>query len=532
MYVLGSCLINIWIILFLGNAIKFTQQGEVVVRCSLEKEPPGPPLKEDELMLKFSVQDTGIGMSAESIKSLFVPFSQVDGSTTRNFGGTGLGLSICLELVRLMGGDIWVESQINQGSTFHFRVRVMKPSSVAEPGVDSDRRHREIEELIQLVGPRRLLLSTSARQADMIMGLLPTLHVVRVNTPQQGLEVARAHAKDGQPFDCFLVDAPPSEAMREIIDATEMDPVLRGLRIMLLYAPAMDSIRRQIVAGKAVRSELQQHAYDARITRITKPVRRGKLLKTFIQAFDIKVPTYLSNHHESLETERIASPTTPLVSTIAQGAAAAAALTRRVHETEDDTIPANTISAENEPHDIKPSFSSPYMKQRSNEAFSHDELAIFQGQRILVAEDNPVAQKLLVKQLARLGFVVETCNNGFECIKTWTKRGPGYFLLAWIDHHMPGCDGIEATKKIRQLEAEMHVTEPMPIIALTGTFFSLLKTYITDSFSCVADVQKTAQQKCLDAGMTDYLVKPLMQKDLAAVLRRYCSPQHLYTPSS
>lgn len=114
-----------------------------------------------------------------------------------------------------------------------------------------------------------------------------------------------------------------------------------------------------------------------------------------------------------------------------------------------------------------------------------------------------MAQKLIVKQLVRLGFQVETCNNGHECIERWRERGPDYYLLAWIDHHMPGCDGTEATKAIRKMEKEMKVTQPLPIIALT------------------ADVQTTAQQNCLDAGMTDYLVKPLMQKDLVSVLRKY-----------
>lgn len=118
-------------------------------------------------------------------------------------------------------------------------------------------------------------------------------------------------------------------------------------------------------------------------------------------------------------------------------------------------------------------------------------------------------------------------------------RGPGYFLMAWIDHHMPGCDGTEATKKIRQLEKELQVERPMPIIALTGEQWSLIFPVslhilrVLYWFTFVADAQKTAQQSCLDAGMTDYLVKPLMQKELVAVLRRYClTPQPVAKQSS
>ncbi|KAI8145982.1 hypothetical protein BJV82DRAFT_31161 [Fennellomyces sp. T-0311] len=489
---IGQILMNL-----IGNAIKFTMHGEVVVHCSVvpENERFNPPLGEDELMLKFSVQDTGIGMTEEQIKSLFVPFSQVDGSTTRNFGGTGLGLSICLELVRLMGGDVWVESKINVGSTFYFRVRVTKSSSVAEPGVDSDRRSREIDRLTNILGRPRLLLNTSPRQAAMIRALLPKSVVTTcVPSPQHALERARASARQEEPYDFILVDAPPPETLQYLLEETELDPELRNLHIIVIYAPAMETIRHQLASGKFIKHE------SARITRITKPVRRAKLLHTLLevlglespatsaepilQALPSRIPTALARHvYESLGNKRQQQEHEQHQSSLA--------LT--------DNAPPTPI-AHNEPHEIKPSFSSPYI----NQGFTPEELAIFQGQRILVAEDNFVAQKLIVKQLQRLGFTVETCNNGFECIDKWKLRGPHYFVLAWIDHHMPGCDGIEATKKIRQLEKDMGVVSIMPIIALT------------------ADIQKTAQKNCLDAGMTDYLVKPLMQKDLAAVLRRYC----------
>ncbi|CEI96654.1 Putative Serine/threonine protein kinase [Rhizopus microsporus] len=87
-------------------------------------------------------------MSKEEMKGLFLPFSQVDGSTTRNFGGTGLGLSICLQLVKLMQGDIWVDSEVNQGSTFSFTVRIKNGDTVAaEP--DGDPRCKVINDLLR-----------------------------------------------------------------------------------------------------------------------------------------------------------------------------------------------------------------------------------------------------------------------------------------------------------------------------------------------------------------------------------------------
>ncbi|KAI7857581.1 hypothetical protein BDC45DRAFT_566037 [Circinella umbellata] len=513
---IGQVLMNL-----IGNAIKFTMHGEVVVRCSVEKETEllEPPLGDDELMLRFSVQDTGIGMTKEQIKSLFVPFSQVDGSTTRNFGGTGLGLSICLELVRLMGGDVWVESDIDVGSTFYFRVRVTKSSSVAEPGVDSDRRNRELEQLSKILGKQRLLLSTSPRQGSMICSLLPSTVVATcVSSVQDALECVRASGRRGEPYNCLLVDAPSHEMLRYLLETTDMDPDLCHLHIIVIYAPAMENIRHQLASGGFTKNE------NARVTRITKPIRRAKLFHTLFQVFGIETPNSFA--------------TTEPTSLVGLPSRIPTALARHMYESIGNSNNQSNIKnnnhlhdhlhphdnnnnryqnqptysqnnnltsvpniAHNEPHEIKPSFSSPY----TNQGFTPEELAIFQGQRILVAEDNFVAQKLIVKQLQRLGFTVETCNNGFECIDKWKSRGPKYFVLAWIDHHMPGCDGIEATKKIRKLEKEMNGTSPiMPIIALT------------------ADIQKTAQKNCLEAGMTDYLVKPLMQKDLAAVLRRYC----------
>jgi two-component system sensor histidine kinase/response regulator len=111
----------------LGNAIKFTAQGEVGVLASVETVQPG------SVTLHFVVRDTGIGIAREQQAPIFAAFTQADVSTTRRFGGTGLGLSISSRLVELMGGKIWIESEVGQGSQFHFTANFGIGSKLAGP---------------------------------------------------------------------------------------------------------------------------------------------------------------------------------------------------------------------------------------------------------------------------------------------------------------------------------------------------------------------------------------------------------------
>src|SRR6266568_4419304 len=106
-----------------GNAIKFTEKGEVVVEVSVAGK------SEEDISLHFSVRDTGVGIPQNKLKSIFEPFTQVDGSMSRKFGGTGLGLTISGRLVEMMGGRVWVESELQKGSAFHFTCRVRQRKS-------------------------------------------------------------------------------------------------------------------------------------------------------------------------------------------------------------------------------------------------------------------------------------------------------------------------------------------------------------------------------------------------------------------
>jgi signal transduction histidine kinase/CheY-like chemotaxis protein/HPt (histidine-containing phosphotransfer) domain-containing protein len=177
-----------------GNAVKFTEKGEVVVSAAVADEAPG------KVCLQISVRDTGIGIPADKLQSIFEPFVQADGSTTRKYGGTGLGLTISTRLVELMGGRIWVESEIGQGSTFHFTAwfgRRERPA--ADPAA----------ELPMLDGLPVLVVDDNATVRRILgetlagLGLRPTL----ADGGEAALEAAETAAAAGTPFGLAFIDA-------------------------------------------------------------------------------------------------------------------------------------------------------------------------------------------------------------------------------------------------------------------------------------------------------------------------------------
>jgi two-component system, sensor histidine kinase and response regulator len=185
---LGQVLVNL-----VGNAIKFTAQGEIVVRLILESH------SGDSVVIQFSIHDTGVGIPPEKFQSIFDPFSQADGSTTRNFGGTGLGLTICSQLVQRMGGRIWVESTPGTGSTFHFTA-----CFALQPGVMPDLLDTEpMRDLALLIvddslSSRRFLTSLLTR-----WGMRP----VAVDNARAAIEALSDASRAGRRFPIVLVDS-------------------------------------------------------------------------------------------------------------------------------------------------------------------------------------------------------------------------------------------------------------------------------------------------------------------------------------
>ena len=218
-----------------GNAIKFTEEGEVVVRVVLLER------RGDDAMLRISVQDTGVGIAPEARDRIFEHFSQADGSTTRKFGGTGLGLAICRRLLELMGGSIRVESMPGQGSTFVIDLRLpVAHSPVQVPLAGSG-----------LAGARVLVVDDNQTNREILLQQLQgwRMQVQCVEGGEQALQAMAEGARAQRPFDLAILDMHmPAMDGLQLAHAIQASPTLAGTRLMMLsstYANANERERSQ-----------------------------------------------------------------------------------------------------------------------------------------------------------------------------------------------------------------------------------------------------------------------------------------------
>jgi PAS domain S-box-containing protein len=401
----GQVLVNL-----LGNAVKFTPQGEVAIRVRLEAE------DEHRATLRFTVCDTGIGFRQDRAAALFAPFVQADTSTTRRYGGTGLGLAISKQLVEMMGGQIGVESEEGKGSTFWFTAVLEKQPQPRPPAIDMEPSLRDA---------RVLVVDDNATSRSLLLRLLSSWGC----RPQESadgnsaLAALRQAVQGGDPFQIALLDRSlPGMDGEELGVRIVADPQLKQTALVLMTGFGR---RRQ-----SDWAHLQALGFTG---HVSKPIWERSL-------------------REALR---------PLGAKPSGAAPTAAAAGRQ-----------------------------PSVVPRRNQA------------RILVAEDNLTNQDVAVAILNKLGYRADVVAHGVGVLQALRETDYDAVLM---DCEMPEMDGYEATRRIR--EPRTGTRNPhIPIIALT------------------ADAISGDSDKCLQAGMNDYLAKPVAPRQLAAMLEKWLAP--------
>jgi PAS domain S-box-containing protein len=381
----------------IGNAIKFTAEGEVLVEVTLDAT------SASHHVLRFSVVDTGIGIAAERQGQLFRAFSQVDSSTTRHFGGSGLGLSIVKRLAELMNGEVGVTSEPGKGSTFWCTAR-FEPVEMSEarPAPPHERR-------------RVLVVDDNATSRRVLVAQLEAhgYHAEATGDPQEVVALLQQARADGSPFHAVLID--------------ELMPRLGGLQLAGEIAARGDCgapklLLLSLIGTRHDSLTLQRRGFSA---CLTKPVRHSDLMES--------LSTVLASE---------AFLTTTRVDLSAYAATAGAG-------------------------------------------------------RVLLVEDNPVNQRVAQRNLEKVGLHVEVAANGREAVEAWSSRR---FDLILMDCQMPEMDGYDATREIRRHE---NGAARIPIVALT------------------ANALQGDRERCLAAGMDDYMAKPLEPEKLRACLSKH-----------
>lgn len=397
-----------------GNAPKFTETGEIELSLEVEEE------TETRIKLHAKIRDTGIGIPKDKQATIFEPFQQADGSITRKYGGTGLGLSICKKISELMEGDVWVESEENKGSIFHFTAWFKK----------SKEKESKRFPPVSLSNKKVLIVDDNPSNLNILKHILKMCGIdpVALTRGEEVLPALKKARDDGRPFDLLICDI--------------QMPGMNGYEVAQQIRSSELQIRNPLLI--ALSSSMERDARkceDAGFDGfLSKPLRREKLFK-LIKRLMAEDPAAREKKTKS-EKRRIATQ----------------------------------YSVREE------------MKHSAN---------------ILLAEDNPVNQKLAQTMLTKAGYRVEVANNGKEAVKKYTST-PEDFDPIFMDMQMPEMDGLEATREIRNWESNFSTTRPkhIPIVAMT------------------ANARKGDRERCLQAGMDDYIPKPIRREVVFKILAK------------
>jgi signal transduction histidine kinase/DNA-binding response OmpR family regulator len=373
---------------YLNNAVKFTRQGEIVVRLEARA------LDEQRREFTFTVADTGIGIAADKLESLFQSFSQVDASSTRNYGGTGLGLAICKRLSEMMGGRVWVDSSPGHGSTFHFSIAAGIAETPARAPIHPALRDKRVLVVDDNTASRRALGRAAASAG---------LQVRDTGSPQQALAWLGA----GERFDAIALD----------YVMPDMDGVTLARHIRTTLGAATPPM---VMISAASTVQIARTEFAA---MLSKPVRASAVRDVLVGV---------------LGGAKIVEPSSARATSAPPATAAL---------------------------------------------------------RVLVVEDNPVNQKVVLRMLESLGYHADIASDGAQAVSALEKQR---YDIVFMDMQMPVMDGLEATRLICR---RWPAADRPKIVAMTAN-------------ALLGD-----RERCLEAGMDDYLSKPIERSHLTGVLR-------------
>ncbi|MGE5342251.1 MAG: response regulator [Candidatus Omnitrophota bacterium] len=388
----------------MGNAVKFTERGAIEISLEVEEK------QNDQLKLHTCVRDTGIGIPKDKLEVVFNVFQQADGSITRKYGGTGLGLAICRQIARMMGGNVWAESEPGKGSIFHFTAWVGKSEKNDSRNVNR----------IKFEGRKILMVDDNFNSLEIVKRMLEfsKMRVVTTRSLEDMIPVLQEHFNANDPFEICIIDIDIAGS-----SGYEAAKKLRKLKSLLSFLPLL-----AFTSSTMNRShKFKEAGFDG---FLLKPIQRKRLLKMMGQLLEKKAPAKRSRSKELLTQSSLAE----------------------------------------EP-----------------KKFIH----------ILLAEDNAINQKLILYMLAKAGYQTTMVNNGQEVVDAFLADPDKYDLIL-MDIQMPGMDGREATRRIRS-----EGFDDIPIVALT------------------AESMKGDREKCIDAGMNDYISKPVRREDVFHMVKKW-----------
>lgn len=396
-----------------GNAIKFTEHGEILIAIKIIDKNVHPDNLKTSFKLHISVADTGIGMTEDEKYRLFQAFNQADNSTTRRYGGTGLGLAISKQLVEMMGGEIIVETEKDKGSKFGFTIEV-EASTITDSNEISDNSLRERRILIVDDNETsRHMLEEYAVDWEMIVKI--------ANNGSDALQILKDEHQT--PFDVALIDM-------------KMSPMSGIELVNTITNNSINSPKLIMLTSVTSSEEFHEIANENIYAYLSKPVHRDELHNCILKIFNTTQP-----------------------------------------------------------------FVTKTMNQKNSTKVNNNEL---KGRRILLVEDNSVNQMLALSILKIFSCETDVAENGKVAIEKWKTNS---YDLILMDCQMPEMDGFTASMMIRQIENESIASNieasRMKIIALT------------------ANAMEGDRQKCLAAGMDDYLTKPFTQEKLRAILLKW-----------